>query len=59
VGGCVAKEGEEQGIRVWTVATNISGNKEALKQRGARIAEVSAQTILGIIEGRQMQALGS
>jgi hypothetical protein len=30
------------------VATNnLSGNKEALKQRGARSSEASAQTIIG------------
>jgi len=49
VGGLCSERGE--GIRVWTVdpglvATNLSGNKEALKQRGARSSEASAQTII-------------
>ena len=55
---CAAKEGKEQGIRVWTldpgfVATNLGGNKEAMKRWGAGSSEVSAQTILSIIEGRR------
>lgn len=55
---CIAKEGKEQGIRVWVVdpgfvATNLGGNKEALKQRGAGSSEVSAQTILSVIEGKR------
>jgi NAD(P)-dependent dehydrogenase (short-subunit alcohol dehydrogenase family) len=60
---CAAKEGKEQGIRVWTVhpglvATNLSGNKEAMKQMGAGTSEVSAQTILSIIEGRRDADIG-
>ena len=60
---CAAKEGKEQGIRVWTVdpglvATNLGGNKEALKQRGAGSSEVSAQTILSVIEGRRDTDIG-
>ena len=61
---CAAKDGKEQGIRVWTVdpglvATNFGGlNKEVLKQRGAGSSEVSAQTILSIIEGRRDADIG-
>jgi NAD(P)-dependent dehydrogenase (short-subunit alcohol dehydrogenase family) len=60
---CAAKEGKEQGIRVWTVdpglvATNFGGNKEALEQMGAGSSEVSAQTILSIIEGRRDADIG-
>jgi NAD(P)-dependent dehydrogenase (short-subunit alcohol dehydrogenase family) len=60
---CAAKEGKEKGIRVWTVdpglvATNFTGNKEALKQRGAGSSAVSAQTILSIIEGRRDADIG-
>jgi len=60
---CVAKEGKEQGIRVWTfdpglVATNLSGNKEALKQSGAGSSEVSAHTILSVIEGKRDADVG-
>jgi len=60
---CAAKEGKEQGIRVWTVdpglvATNLGGNKEFLKQRGAGSSEVSAQTILSVIEGRRDTDIG-
>jgi hypothetical protein len=31
-------------------AANLSGNKEAVKQMGAGSSEVSAQTVLSIIE---------
>lgn len=60
---CVAKEGREQGIRVWVfdpglVATNLGGNKEALKQMGAGSSEVSAQTILSVIEGKRDADVG-
>ena len=60
---CAAKEGKEQGIRVWTldpgfVVTNLGGNKEALKQMGAGSPEVSAQTILGIVEGKRDADVG-
>jgi NAD(P)-dependent dehydrogenase (short-subunit alcohol dehydrogenase family) len=60
---CAAKEGREQGIRVWTVdpglvATNLGGNKEALKQMGAGSSEVSAQTILSVIEGKRDADVG-
>jgi len=60
---CAAKEGKEQGIRVWTldpglVVTNLGGNKELLKQWGASSSEVSAQTILSIIEGKRDADIG-
>jgi NAD(P)-dependent dehydrogenase (short-subunit alcohol dehydrogenase family) len=60
---CAAKEGKEQGIRVWTVdpglvATNLGGNKDALEQMGAGSSEVSAQTILSIIEGQRDADIG-
>jgi NAD(P)-dependent dehydrogenase (short-subunit alcohol dehydrogenase family) len=52
---CMAKEGKEQGIRVWIldpgfVATNLDGNKGHI---GAGSSVVSAQTILSIVEGKR------
>jgi len=60
---CAVKEGKEQGIRVWTVdpglvATNLGGNKEALEQMGAGSSDISAQTILSIIEGGRDTDIG-
>ena len=55
---CAAKEGKEQGIRVWTldpgfVVTNLGGSKEAFRRMGAGSSEVSAETILSIVEGKR------
>ena len=60
---CAAKEGKEQGIRVWSVdpglvATNFGGDKVASKQMRVGSSEVSAQTILSIIEGRRDADIG-
>jgi NAD(P)-dependent dehydrogenase (short-subunit alcohol dehydrogenase family) len=61
---CYAKElNEEFGCKVWAldpglVATNLTGNAESLRARGAGDPAVSAKTILDVCEGNRDGDMG-
>jgi NAD(P)-dependent dehydrogenase (short-subunit alcohol dehydrogenase family) len=61
---CYAKElKEEFGCGVWAVdpglvATNLSGDAEAIKSRGGGDPAVSAKTILDVCQGRRDEDIG-
>jgi len=61
---CYAKElKDEFGAKVWAVdpglvATNLTRNPDALRARGALEPDTSAQTILGLVEGKRDEDVG-
>jgi hypothetical protein len=61
---CYAKElKEEFGCKVWAVdpglvATNLMGNPEALRARGAGDPAVSANMIFDVCEGKRDEDVG-